>query len=214
MGGPVMAYRTISRAALQRLPGYLTYLRSLPEGRTHVSATAVAAALSLGEIQVRKDLAAVCGEGKPKVGYPVPELTRSLEAFLGYDDLSDAVVVGTGRLGRALLEYSGFADYGLRLVAGFDIDDALAGHTERGKPIFPLSRFEELCARLHTRIGILCVPADCAQEVCDLMVRSGFEAILNFAPVHLSVPANVLLQNENIAADLATLAKQLRQITE
>ena len=206
-----MAYQTISRAALQRLPVYMTYLRSLPEDRTNISATAVAAALNLGEVQVRKDLSAVCGEGKPKIGYPVKELIRCLGSFLDYDDLSDGVVVGTGRLGRALLDYTGFEEYGLRVVAGFDIDDALAGKTERGKPIFPLSRFEELCARLHTQIGVLCVPADCAQAVCDLMVRSGFRAILNFAPVHLAVPEGVELQNENIAADLASLANRLRQ---
>ena len=209
-----MAYQTISRAALQRLPIYMTYLRSLPAERANISATAIATALSLGEVQVRKDLAAVCGDGKPKIGYPVRELVRCLERFLGYDDLSDAVVVGTGRLGRALLSYTGFEQYGLRLVAGFDIDDTLAGTTGKGKPIFPLSRFEALCARLHTQIGILCVPADCAQDVCDLMVRCGFRAILNFAPVHLLVPDSVELQNENIAADLASLACRLRNKTE
>lgn len=206
-----MAYRTISKAALQRLPIYMTYLRSLPDDRTHISATAIAAALRMGEVQVRKDLAAVCdGEGKPKVGYAVKQLIHSLGTFLGYDDLSDAVVVGTGRLGRALLDYRGFSEYGLRLIAGFDIDGSLAGKTETGKPIYPLSRFEELCNRLRTRVGILCVPAGCAQAVCDLMVKNGVRAILNFAPTHLSVPDSVELQNEDIAADLASLASRLR----
>lgn len=202
----------ISQAALRRLPVYMTYLRSLPEERTNISATAIAAALRMGEVQVRKDLAAVCGgEGKPKIGYNVGQLVHTLGAFLGYDDLNDAVVVGTGRLGRALLDYGGFAEYGLRLTAGFDIDESLTGQTETGTPIYPLSCFEEQCARLRTRVGILCVPATYAQAVCDLMVQCGFRAILNFAPTHLCVPENVELQNEDIAADLASLAGRLQR---
>lgn len=207
-----MAYQSISRAALQRLPVYMTYLRSLPDSKTYISAPVIAAALRMGEVQVRKDLAAACGgEGKPKVGYSVSQLIAGLGAFLGYDELSDAVVVGAGRLGRALLDYRGFREYGVRLVAGFDIDEALAGTTETGKPIYPLSCFEEICGKLHARMGILCVPADCAQAVCDLMVRCGIRAILNFAPTHLTVPDNVELQCENIAADLASLSGRLRR---
>jgi redox-sensing transcriptional repressor len=200
----------ISQATLKRLPVYFTYLKSLsPHGPANISATAIAAALDMGEVQVRKDLASVSKAGRPKVGYAVVDLIHELEAFLGYDDVTDAVIVGAGKLGRALLDYGGFSEYGLNIVAGFDIKESLEGETEGGKSIFGLSRFSDLCRRLNIRIGIITVPAESAQAACDLMVENGIVAILNFAPVHLKVPEGVLLQNENIAASLAGLSNRL-----
>lgn len=205
-----MEVKGISQATLKRLPVYFTYLKSLsPHGPANISATAIAAALDMGEVQVRKDLASVSKAGRPKVGYAVVDLIHELEAFLGYDDVTDAVIVGAGKLGRALLDYGGFSEYGLNIVAGFDIKESLEGETEGGKSIFGLSRFSDLCRRLNIRIGIITVPAESAQAACDLMVENGIVAILNFAPVHLKVPEGVLLQNENIAASLAGLSNRL-----
>lgn len=205
-----MEVKGISQATLKRLPIYFTYLKSLsPHGPANISATAIAAALDMGEVQVRKDLASVSKAGRPKVGYAVVDLIHELEAFLGYDDVTDAVIVGAGKLGRALLDYGGFSEYGLNIVAGFDIKESLEGETEGGKSIFGLSRFSDLCRRLNIRIGIITVPAESAQAACDLMVENGIVAILNFAPVHLKVPEGVLLQNENIAASLAGLSNRL-----
>lgn len=205
-----MEVKGISQATLKRLPIYFTYLKSLsPHGPANISATAIAAALDMGEVQVRKDLASVSKAGRPKVGYAVADLIHELEAFLGYDDVTDAVIVGAGKLGRALLDYGGFSEYGLNIVAGFDIRESLEGETEGGKSIFGLSRFPDLCRRMNIRIGIITVPAESAQAACDLMVENGIVAILNFAPVHLKVPEGVLLQNENIAASLAGLSNRL-----
>ncbi len=205
-----MEVKEISQATLKRLPVYFTYLKSLsPQGPVHISATAIAAALDMGEVQVRKDLAAVSKAGRPKVGYVVSDLIRELAAFLGYNDVADAVIVGAGKLGRALLDYKGFSEYGLNIVAGFDIKESLEGETQGGKAIFGLPRFGDLCRRLNIRIGIITVPTESAQSVCDLMVENGIMAILNFAPVHLRVPEGILLQNENIAASLAALSNRL-----
>ena len=112
---------SVSKATLGRLPGYLQYLRNLPEshGGT-ISATAIAKGLALGEVQVRKDLATVSGAGKPKIGYETPKLIRDIEAHLGYENLTNAVLVGAGKLGRALLDYDGFEDFGVQIIAGFD----------------------------------------------------------------------------------------------
>ena len=106
---------SVSKATLGRLPGYLQYLRSLPEshGGT-ISATAIAKGLALGEVQVRKDLATVSGAGKPKIGYETSKLIRDIEDHLGYENLTNAVLVGAGKLGRALLDYDGFEDFGVR----------------------------------------------------------------------------------------------------
>ena len=108
-----MASKEISKSVLKRLPGYLAYLKSIPvDAKAHISATALANALGMGEVQVRKDLAMVCDGGRPKIGYPREALIDAIEQFLGYDNTTDAVLIGAGKLGRALLGYGGFADYG------------------------------------------------------------------------------------------------------
>ena len=136
-----MKPKEISKSVLKRLPGYLTYLKSLPEdGPANISATALAAALSMGEVQVRKDLALVSDGGRPKVGYLRENLIADIEQFLGYDNTTEAVLIGAGKLGRALLGYSGFAEYGLEIVAAFDTNEAIDGEMESGKPIYAISR--------------------------------------------------------------------------
>lgn len=200
----------ISKAVLKRLPVYLTYLKSLAEDAPdHISATALAAALNMGEVQVRKDLALVSDGGRPKVGYRLESLIEDLEQFLGYDNTNDAVLIGAGKLGRALLGYTGFSEYGLNIVAAFDTDESLGGTYESGKPILPIRELEALCAAQKILIGIITVPAAQAQAVCDLLIANGIKAIWNFAPTHLDVSEGILVQNENMATSLAVLSKHL-----
>lgn len=203
--------KTVSIQTLQRLPVYLNYLRGLPDGDgANVSAKAIADALSLGEIQVRKDLASVSDGGRPKLGYPVAGLILDIQSFLGYDDVNDAILVGAGKLGRALMGYRGFDQYGLNIVAAFDTNPMAAHQEENGKPIFPMDKMQELVRRMKIRIGIITVPGDSAQEVCDAMVKCGILAVWNFAPAHLTAPPDILIQSENMAASLAVLSKHLR----
>lgn len=207
-----MAQRGVSQAMLMRLPDYLAYLKALPDdGQSHISATALAQALHMGEVQVRKDLALVSHGGRPKIGYPRDLLISDIEAFLGYGKTNDAVLIGAGKLGKALLGYSGFAGYGLNIVAAFDVDETLLGKTKGGKPVMPLTALKAFCDERHIKIGIITVPAAAAQEVCDRLIEAGIEAIWNFAPAHLSVPPEILVQNENMAASLALLSKHLSE---
>ena len=106
----------ISRATLGRAPAYLKFLRGIEDSTANISATTIAKELELGEVQVRKDLRALCGSGKPKTGYKVGELTASLASCLSEKD-GGTVIIGAGKLGRALLDYAGFADYGLNILA-------------------------------------------------------------------------------------------------
>ena len=210
-----MAQKEISKAVLKRLPTYLTYLKAMPEnGQTHISATALAAALNMGEVQVRKDLALVSNGGRPKVGYPRDVLIADIEAFLGYGNINDAVLIGAGKLGLALLGYSGFAEYGLNIVAAFDNSPEMVGQIRSGKEILPVSMLEEFCRKQKIKIGIITVPAEHAQEVCNLLIEAGIAAIWNFAPAHLDVPEEILVQNENMAASLALLSKHLLEHME
>jgi redox-sensing transcriptional repressor rex 1 len=174
-----------------------------------ISATAIAEALSLNDVQVRKDLAAVSSSGKPKIGYVTADLISELENFLGYNSPSDALLAGAGKLGRALMSYQGFNAYGLNIVAAFDTDPNLINTQEAGKSILPLSQMKQFCEERRVRIGIITVPAACAQEVCEMMLESGILAIWNFAPVRLNVPDTILVQNENMASSLALLRSHL-----
>lgn len=204
--------KEISRATLKRLPTYLSYLKALPsEASANISATALAAGLHMGEVQVRKDLALVSDGGRPKIGYNREHLIADIENFLGYGNSNDAVLIGAGKLGRALLGYGGFAEYGLNIVAAFDANDTLIGTTNGCKPIMHLSRLGEVCQRYKIKIGIITVPAEYAQGVCDLLIENGILAIWNFAPKHLNVPDGILVQNENMAASLALLCKHLNE---
>lgn len=198
---------TISKQALRRLPFYLDYLKKKQtDGVRNISATTVANDLKLNEVQVRKDLAAVSlTGGKPKTGYVAEELIRDLESFLGYDNTKEAVIAGAGKLGQALLAYKEFERYGLNVVAAFDTDES----TVDGKHILLAEKMSDICSRLKIHIGIICVPPESAQKVCDEMVECGILAIWNFAPVHLSVPSGVIVQYENLAASLAVLSQNL-----
>ena len=200
---------TISKATLGRLPSYLEFLRNLPPDKVpYISATAIAKHLGLGEVQVRKDLAAVSGAGKPKLGYVTAELVEKLENCLGCNRLTSAVLVGAGRLGRALLQYDEFEKYGVKISAAFDSNErviSLGSKTE----ILPMNQFEYFCKTQNIKLGIITVGEGSAQAVCDQMVKSGITAIWNFAPCKLNVPAGILLQNENLALSLAHLNNQL-----
>ena len=206
---------SISIHILRRLPQYLNYLKTLdPHTVTRISAPAIAEALNLNEVQVRKDLALVSGGGRPKIGFVLKQLIKDLEEFLGYNSINKAVLIGVGHLGRALLSYGEFENFGLKIVVAFDNDDSVTGKVFGGKEVFPMRKLKDLCQRMNIHIGIITVPSEHAQEVCDLLIDAGILAIWNFAPTHLTVPNDILLQNENMALSLAILSKRLKEKTE
>lgn len=205
-----MERKEISKAVLKRLPGYLSYLKSLPEDSSpYISATALAAALCMGEVQVRKDLAMVSDGGRPKIGYLRESLIEDISQFLGYDNTTEAILIGAGKLGQALLGYSGFKEYGLNIVAAFDTNP-VADKTEEGKPIYHMDQLDSFCRSNNILMAIITVPTEFAQQVCDKLISSGIKAIWNFAPTHLDVPANILVQNQNMATSLAVLSMHLQ----
>lgn len=210
-----MERKEISKSVLKRLPGYLAYLKSLPDnGSPYISATSLANALGMGEVQVRKDLAMVSDGGRPKIGYQRLSLIDDIEQFLGYDNTTDAVLIGAGKLGQALMGYSGFEAYGLNILAAFDAKP-FSEKTDDGRPILPVSQMESFCRANKVLMGIITVPAAQAQQVCNQLIACGIKAIWNFAPIHLDVPGNILVQNENMATSLAVLSMHLQaQIKE
>ena len=198
----------VSKATLGRLPHYLQHLRTvLKNNDEYISATSIAKSLALGEVQVRKDLNSVSGAGKPKIGYEVEELIKSIEKVLGYDNLTNAVLVGAGQLGKALLNYEGFEEFGVRIMAGFDIE--AKKQTSNQKQILPMEEFEDYCKNNNIKIGIIAVNKNASQKICNLMIENGITAIWNFSPNQLTVPEGVLVKQENLALSLAYLNNQL-----
>ncbi len=205
-----MAQKEISKSVLKRLPGYLAYLKTASNnGSIYISATALANALGMGEVQVRKDLAMVSNGGRPKIGYLRESLIDDIEQFLGYDNTTDAVLIGAGKLGQALCGYSGFEAYGLNILAAFD-EKPIASHTQEGKPIYPMSELQNFCKTNKVLMGIITVPAQNAQEVCDQLIACGIKAVWSFATSHLEVPEGILVQYENMATSLAVLSMHLQ----
>ena len=205
-----MERKEISKSVLKRLPGYLAYLKTLNDTNSpYISATALANALGMGEVQVRKDLAMVSDGGRPKIGYNRVALIDDIEQFLGYDNTTDAVLIGAGKLGQALLGYSGFEAYGLNILAAFDAKP-MAETSNEGTPIYPMEQLEGFFKANKVLMAIITVPAAHAQSVCDRLIGCGIKAIWNFAPTHLEVPANILVQNENMATSLAVLSMHLQ----
>lgn len=205
-----MKANQITRATLGRLPLYLNYLKQIESsGTTSISATTIAKALSLGEVQVRKDLASVSGAGKPKVGYESSDLIKRLEDTLGSNSITSAVLVGAGKLGRALLDYTGFEEFGIKIIAAFDSNDEVIRFSKTSKDILPISTLSEYCIANNVKLGIITVGQGSAQQVCDMMEQSGIKAIWNFAPCNLEVSDGILVKNENLALSLAHLSNQL-----
>ena len=201
----------ISKATLARMPLYLHFLQEEhSKGAQYISSTVIAQNISVSSVLVRKDLALVSSEaGRPRLGFAISRLIVDIEKFLGYDNLSDAIIVGAGGLGRAFLGYEGFKSNGLNIVAAFDISEHLIGTNVLGKEILPLSKLAEFVEEHKIRIGIITVPKVAAQDVLNKMIDAGIKAVWNFAPAPLRVPKDIVLKTEDLAASLAMLAGKL-----
>lgn len=192
------------------MPVYLNYLKSMPAGTRFVSSGYIAGALGLGEVLVRKDLAFTSATGRPRVGYGVEELISAIEEFLCYNGKRNAVIVGYGALGKAILGYGGFGYYGIDIVAAFDSDGGKTGVSSTGKPVYGIAEARAEIPRLNAKLAIICVPAQAAQSVADMLIESGVKAILNFAPVSLKTPEWVEVRQIDVAANLAILSSSIK----
>lgn len=208
-----MPKNSVPRPTLQRLPAYLQLLKRMQQsGATNVSCNDIAGELSLNPVSVRKDLAAVSSSGgRPKIGYVLDTLILDVEKYLGYARTHQAVLVGVGHLGGALLAYPGFAAYGVEILAAFDHSRTLIGSRIAGKPILDVANISQWCRNHRIEIGVLTVPASAAQSACDALIAGGVRGIWNFAPTHLRVPRGILVQSEDMAIPLAMLSKHLEQ---
>jgi redox-sensing transcriptional repressor len=204
------ANTSMSILLYNRLLSYLRFMKHLPEGSPdNISSTVISSALGVNDVQVRKDLAVVSSGGKPKIGHITKDLIADLEHYLGHDNYTDAVLVGVGNLGKAFLTYENFKSYGLKIVAAFDSNPELIDIEIDKIKVLDSAKISNICERMAIHIGIITVPAYCAQEACDSLIKGGVRAIWNFAPINLTVPKNIIVKNEDMAASLAVLTRQL-----
>ena len=200
-----------SKSTLKRLPFYLDLLKKKrKENVQYISSSQVAKELGLHDVQVRKDLATASKlGGKPKVGYEIVELIRDIEEYLGCHNTNNAVLVGVGSLGKALLGYKGFEDYGLKIIEAFDTYPGIIGNEIKGVKISSMDKLKTCIQENNVHIGIITVPVTHAQEVCDQLIEAGVKAIWNFAPIILKDNDKAIIQTENMASSLAVLSRHL-----
>lgn len=193
----------INKATLSRLPSYLRYLNGIKDNTKNVSSPMIAKSLGYGEVLVRKDLNSVCGAGKPKTGYLVSELIESIEKLLNTKKHISCILIGAGKLGRALLDYDGFKEYGMDIVSGFDI--CPNPELKIVKPVYPMSELKEYLATNDIKVAIITTPAKSARAVSEELIENGIKLIWNFTPVKLKSTSDVIIENENLALSLAYL---------
>lgn len=195
---------------IKRFPSYLRILHQEKEaGKKYISATTLAEELGLKPIQVRKDISSTGIEGKPKIGFDIDELIRCIIHVLGWDNTTDALIVGAGNLGAAIARYDGFEAYGLKIVAIFDKNPAKIGTQIGPFTILPIDKINAYITEKRISIAVITVPGNQAQAVADLLVKCGIRGIWNFAPKDLKVPDNVVLQRTDLATSFAVLSVKL-----
>ncbi len=201
----------ISTQTIRRLPQYLrVFYRLHGYGRELVSSTTLAQETHLLPIVVKKDLQAVGAPSKLRAGFKVAGTIAVIEQFLGWNNLNKAFLVGVGHLGAALLGFDGFKNHGLEIVCAFDTAADKVGKTIHGIPVYHTAQLAGKIAQDNLKIAVLTVPAAPAQGITDTLLAAGIKAIWNFAPVRLSVPENVIVQQEDISSGLAELCAKLK----
>lgn len=203
----------VPEPTLRRLPWYLAFVKLLKQrGENFVSSTQIAKEISVDSSKVAKDLSFVNITGKTRVGYEIDTLVEVLEDFLGFTTSHRAFLFGVGSLGAALLQDTGLNQYGLEVVAGFDVREELAGKVINGIPVFHLRDFPQKQKEFGATIGIITVPVDKAQEVTDHIIAGGIRALWNFTPFRIRVPEDVVVQNTSMYAHLAVMFNRLNSI--
>lgn len=200
----------IPEPALRRLPWYLSYVKLLKnQGQTIVSSTQIARKIDVSPSQIAKDLSYVDIRGKTRVGYEIDDLIHVLETFLGFTKTHKAIVFGVGSLGAALLSDSGLEQFGLKIIAGFDVKESVVNKKIHSIPVYHSDQFIEKNSVFSAEIGILTVPPGIAQQVSDYMISGGIKGIWNFTPFRIRVPDGVVLQNTSLYAHLAVMFNRL-----
>lgn len=207
----VKSYAKIPEPTLRRLPWYLSCAKLIQaRGERFVSSTTLSRETGIDVSQIAKDLSFVRVTGRTRVGYEVGQVVEVLDNVLGFTGMHRAFLFGVGNLGAALLaDNQGLHQFGLDIVAAFDVDAKLIGTDIRGIPIFHTDEFPQKMQEYDVQIGVLTVPVSIAQKVTDQMVEGGIKAVWNFTPFRICVPRDIVVQNTSLYAHLALIYNRL-----
>ncbi len=206
----MLRMRKIAESTVRRLSLYLRFLEEFEEqGMETVSSDALAARGGTTSAQVRKDLSFFGSFGKRGLGYSVAELVLKLRDILGLGRTYRVAMIGAGKIGSALVQYRGFRNRGFDIVSIFDTDPAKVGKGWNGLVVKDLKELETELRRSPVEIAVIVTPGEAAQGVTDRVVALGVKAILNFAPIQLTVPDDVVVKTVNLALELETLSYAL-----
>lgn len=207
----VKSYAKIPEPTLRRLPWYLSCAKLIQaRGERFVSSTTLSRETGIDVSQIAKDLSFVRVTGRTRVGYEVGQVVDVLDNVLGFTGMHRAFLFGVGNLGAALLaDNQGLRQFGLDIVAAFDVDTKLIGTDIRGIPIFHTDEFPQKMQEYDVQIGVLTVPVSIAQKVTDQMVEGGIKAVWNFTPFRICVPRDIVVQNTSLYAHLALIYNRL-----
>ena len=195
--------KKIPRNTITRLSIYLRELTRLEqEGKRAISSSELAELTDLTDTQVRKDFSYFGQFGISGTGYEVSSLKEAIRNILGKDRALDVILIGAGNLGSALLSYPGFREQGLKIRAAFDIDTRKIGQKISDVQIYDIEKIQDFFEKEKIRIAILAVSAFSAQKITDTLVHLGIKCILNFAPIILKVPDDVLVSNVDLSREL------------
>ena len=201
---------TVPEPTLRRLPWYLAFLKmAAARGEIRISSTQISRAINVSAPQIAKDLSFLEISGKTRIGYDVQSLISVLEEYLGFTKIRKALVFGVGNLGAALLHDKGLSQFGLEILAGFDVNPRVVGTTIQGVPVYHIKDYPGIQAKIDASIGILTVPVREAQKVAEEIIQGGIRAIWNFTPFRIHVPEDIVVQNTSIYAHLAVMYNRM-----
>lgn len=199
-----------SEPTLRRLPWYLAYVSMLrSRGVEYVSSTTISKEINVDSSQIAKDLSVLGIRGKTRIGYEVAALETALRGFLGFTRQHNAVIIGVGSLGAALIADTGLQRFGLNIVAGFDVNPQIVGTTIKNTPIFHIDQLSQRAAACAADIAIIAVPVENAQAVADQAAAAGIGALWNFTPFRILTSNDIVIQNTSIYAHLAVMYNRL-----
>lgn len=202
--------KKVADSTVRRLALYLRFLDEFEgQGMETVSSDALAQRGGTTSAQVRKDLSFFGSFGKRGLGYYVPELAAKLREILGLGRRYRVAIVGAGKMGSALVQYRGFQQRGFDVVSIFDNDPAKVGTRWNGLTVLSVDQLETTLRREPVDMAVIVTPAEVAQTLADRLVVMGVKAILNFAPVQVTVPDDVVVKTVNLALELETLSYAL-----
>jgi redox-sensing transcriptional repressor len=201
----------LRKVVLERLIQYYRYLYGLTSRHSveTITSAQLGTALDIDPTQVRKDFGSIGLMGISRVGYEICEVCRAIRTVFGFDRPYQAVLVGSGHLGKAILTYPGFSRYGLEIVAAFDNDPEKIGTEIAGLRVRGIGSLKPFVRKHDVRMAILTTPVSVSQVLTDRLVSAGVKAIWNFSPTRLSAPQDVLIRNQYISVGLAQLAYHL-----